>query len=455
MQTLTEVAPTLTPPTAPRRSIRPSLLRLHFYVGVFVAPFLLVSAITGLLFAFAPQLDRFAYRHELTVPVHGARLSLATQLIAARQEHPEGTVAAVVPPAHAHDTTQFVLSSVPGIGAAQRRTVYVDPYTGRVRGALTTNMFGNRPVSAWLGEFHRSLQLGPIGRIYSETAASWLWVLATGGLVLWLRRTRRSRRLKRILLPDRAATGRRRTLSWHGATGIWICAGMFFIAATGLTWSQYAGAHFDSALTAFHAHAPDISTNLPASSPAWRQPIDPTEADDILRTARKTGLRDPLELDVPANVGKAWTVKETGRSWPLQRDSITVDPATKAVVKRNRYADWPLLAKLSQLGISAHEGYLFGLPNQIALALFAGGIIVMLGTGYRSWWQRRSTFSFGRPPTRGGWRRVHPAVLIALSVVALGIGIALPVFGVELAGFLLVDLLIGAIVSRFACTIDA
>lgn len=453
MHTLTEAAPVLTLPRARHRSIRPLLLRLHFYVGVFVAPFLLIAAITGLLFAFAPQLDRYTYRHELTVPVHGGRLSLATQLISARQAHPEGTVSAVVPPTHAHDTTQIVLSSVPGIDATHRRTVYVDPYTGRVRGVLTTNMFGNRPVTEWLGEFHRSLHLGPIGRIYSETAASWLWVLATGGLILWLRRRRSSRRLTGIVAPDRAASGRRRTVSWHGATGVWICIGMFFISATGLTWSQYAGAHFDSALTAFDAHAPDISTALPSSSPAWRQPIDVTQAGGILRTAHQAGLHDPLEIDVPTGVGKAWTIKETGRSWPLQRDSITVDPATKAVVTQSRYADWPLLAQLSQLGINAHEGYLFGLPNQIALALFAVGVIVMIVTGYRSWWQRRPGLTFGRTPPRGGWRRTHPAVVIGLVAAAIGIGVALPVLGVELLGFLIVDALIGAIVVRCTATV--
>lgn len=448
MHTLTKPAPPLTPPAARRRSIRPLLLRLHFYVGVFVAPFLLVSALTGLLFAFAPQLDRYAYRHELTVPAHGKRLSLATQLIMARKAYPEGTVAAVAPPVHPRDTTQIVLSAVPGLDPDHRRTVYVDPYTGRVRGALTTNMFGNRPITEWLGEFHRSLHLGPVGRIYSETAASWLWVLATGGLILWLRRRRRSRRLKGFLAPDRAASGRRRTVSWHGATGVWLCIGMFFISATGLTWSQYAGAHFDRALTAFNAHAPDIATTLPTASPAWRQPIDATQADAILRTARNAGLHGALEIDVPTNVGKAWTVTETGRSWPLQRDSLTIDPATRAVHTRSRYADWPLLAQLSQLGIDAHEGYLFGLPNQIALALFAVGIIAMIVTGYRSWSQRRPGFGFGRAAPRGGWRRIHPAAACGLVAAAIGIGIALPVLGVELAGFLVVDGLIATIASH-------
>jgi hypothetical protein len=39
------------------RSVGPLVLRLHFYAGVLVAPFLVVAALTGLAFVFTPQLD--------------------------------------------------------------------------------------------------------------------------------------------------------------------------------------------------------------------------------------------------------------------------------------------------------------------------------------------------------------------------------------------------------------
>ena len=41
------------------------------------------------------------------------------------------------------------------------------------------------PLRAWFDELHRTLHLGAIGRNYSELAASWLWVISLGGLVLW------------------------------------------------------------------------------------------------------------------------------------------------------------------------------------------------------------------------------------------------------------------------------
>ncbi|WP_433089041.1 hypothetical protein ACQP1P_22270 [Dactylosporangium sp. CA-052675] len=43
-------------------SLVPLPTRLHRYGGVLVAPPLAVAAVTGLLFAFSPQRDRFVYR---------------------------------------------------------------------------------------------------------------------------------------------------------------------------------------------------------------------------------------------------------------------------------------------------------------------------------------------------------------------------------------------------------
>ncbi len=87
------------PGTVPSRwaPLRPLVLRLHFYAGVLVAPFLLVAAATGFLYAGAFQAERLVYAHELTVPVGDRELPISQQVAAARTAHPEGTVSAVRP----------------------------------------------------------------------------------------------------------------------------------------------------------------------------------------------------------------------------------------------------------------------------------------------------------------------------------------------------------------------
>jgi uncharacterized iron-regulated membrane protein len=79
-------------------AIEPLLRRLHFYVGVLVAPFLMVAALTGLLYTITPQLDQIAYHDQLHVAEVGtSTVPLAEQVAAAQAVVPDGTVTLVAP----------------------------------------------------------------------------------------------------------------------------------------------------------------------------------------------------------------------------------------------------------------------------------------------------------------------------------------------------------------------
>ncbi len=107
----------------------------------------------------------------------------------------------------------------------------------------------------------------------------------------------------------------------------------------------------------------------------------------------------------PSEVGQAWKVAERKRDWPTRYDEIAVDPDTGAVTDRVNFAQWPLLAKLTEWTIEAHMGLLFGIANQIVLALSMIGLITVIVRGYRMWWQRRPTrgsaWAVGRPAAAG------------------------------------------------------
>jgi uncharacterized iron-regulated membrane protein len=426
------------------------LLRLHFYAGVLIAPFLVVAAVTGLLYTATPQLDGILYGDKLTAATtSGPALPLAGQIAAARTAHPGGTIAAVQP-ATGDQTTRVVFSQ-PDLGENQH-TVYVDPRTGEVQGRLTT-WWGSTPVTTWLDDLHRNLHLGDLGRHYSELAASWLWVLTLGGIVLWWRR-RRS--VRKMLAPELAARkGVRRTRGWHAATGLWISLGLLVLAATGLTWSRYAGASFEVALDAVDGRRPALE--VPGAGPSAgghhgagsEAPVavDPAEADTVLKVARDNGLTGPVELSLPETGGAAWTVAGIDNTWPVGLDRIAVDPATATVVARSDFADWPVLAQLSKLGVQAHMGVLFGPVNQILLAALAIGLLCVILWGYRMWWQRRPTRTdrpalAGTPPTRGAWLGLPAWAVVAGVPVVFAIGWALPLFGIPLAAFLLIDALL-------------
>ncbi|UQA95226.1 PepSY-associated TM helix domain-containing protein [Streptomyces halobius] len=454
-------------PDRSRQGVRALLTRLHFYAGVFVAPFLIVAALTGLAYAFAPQLDQLVYGDQLTVEKpEGTPHPLADQVAAARAAHPEGTLDSVITPADPEETTRVVLA-VPELGENQR-TVFVDPYTNEVKGALTTS-FNSTPVTTWLGELHRNLHLGEPGRLYSETAASWLWVIVAAGLVLWLARRRSSRGhpVRRVLMPDRGARGVRRTRGWHATTGLWLAVGLFFLSATGLTWSSYAGARFETVLDKVHARTPELNTSLPSApagsgesagphghhggSASSKKTADPiADIGPVLATAREAGLTGTVKLTPSADEHSAWSVAQNDKVWPVHLDQVAVDADKREVTATNRWSDYPLPAKLTKLGIQAHMGVLFGLANQLLLAATAIGLLFVIAWGYRMWWQRRPTRAdrsapLGKPPVRGAWRRLPLPVLLLGLPVAATIGWAVPVLGVTLLGFLAVDIAIGRI----------
>lgn len=452
------------------------LMRLHFYAGILVGPFLLIAAVTGGLYAVAPSAEQWLYRDQLRADSSGPQLPLADQVRAADQVRPD-LVAVAVRPAGAPGETTRVMFADPEAGPSRTRAVFIDPVTAESHGQLTVyGSSGALPVRTWLSELHRNLNLGEPGRLYSELAASWMWVIALGGLWLWLARYRRMRaqgsRRARLLTVERAAVGRRRSLNWHGVLGSWIVVGLVFLSATGLTWSAYAGANVDKLRSALSWSTPTVSTALTAdpqpvaddghaghghgapSTPDER--VDPTDArvtelDTVLESARAAGIDGRVEITIPSDTATAFTVTQTRQPWVLSNNSVAVDGATGEITDASWFADWPVAAKLAAWGIQLHMGTLFGLPNQLALLGLAIALSVVIVAGYRMWWQRRPTRAaghVGRAPRRGALVTLPPAAAVTVVVLAGVIGWFIPLLGLSLAGFVAVDVIVGVLSNR-------
>jgi uncharacterized iron-regulated membrane protein len=410
---------------------------------------LLVAAVTGFLYAGAFQAEKFVYADEMTVSTVGdSKLPISEQVAAAREAHPGGTVSAIRPSPEDDATTRVLLAGVKGVDPDHTLAVFVDPYTAQVRGSLEQyGSTGALPLRTWIDEFHRDLHLGDTGRLYSEFAASWLWVIAAGGLVLWFSRRRALRKV-------RGADGRRRTLGLHGTVGVWAALGFFFLSATGLTWSTYAGANIDELRTSLGHSTPSVTATAGGEHSGHGASASAGDAehgvglDKVLAAARAEGLSDPVEIVPPADSSSAYVVKQVQRSWPEKQDSVAIDPAGGEVTDVLRFDDYPLLAKLSRWGIDLHTGVLFGLVNQIALMALALALILLIVWGYRMWWQRGHGSAFGRPVPRGAWQRVPPQILLPCVAVIAVLGYFVPLLGIPLAAFIAVDVLLGEIAHR-------
>ncbi|MFF0493445.1 PepSY-associated TM helix domain-containing protein [Nocardia sp. NPDC004068] len=465
--------PSGTPKTKPRNAFVALALRLHFYAGVFVAPFILVAALTGALYSIAPTLESIVDRGLLHMDSSGPARPLADQVAAAVATRPDLALNAVAPAQNPGDTTR-VLFTDPSLGESERRAVFVDPATARPVGdSVVYGSSGALPMRTWIDQLHRSLHLGEPGRLYSELAASWLWIVALAGLVLWWRRVR-SRRERRsvgwLLRPDRSRDGRRRTLNWHGVVGMWVLLPVLFLSATGMTWSTYAGAHIDTLRARLSWTTPAVSSALPGvpapqgtggehaehgghSMPTSASAERIAQLDKVFAVAREHEVSGPLEISIPASDGVAFVAKERRLSGQYTQDAIAVDGATGAVVDTLRYADWPLMAKLTNWGIALHMGLLFGLANQLLLLVTMVALLTVIVRGYLMWWRRRPTrdgFAVGRAPHRGVLRRTPVVVVLPVAAAAVLVGWFAPLVGVSLVGFLIVDVLVGAIRGRAA-----
>lgn len=459
----TDEPPSQRPQGRPRRRWGAPLgHRLHFYAGILVGPFIFIAAITGALYALTPQIERVVYADQLTAPISGGpQLPLSDQVRVAN-EYLDGEPVALtaVRPAPEPGATTRVMYAEDGLAASESRAVFVDPGTGQIRGDLTVyGTSGALPMRTWVDNLHRSLHLGDAGRLYSELAASWLGAVVLAGVGLWVARWRTTRHRTELLRPAPRRRGHRRLMSWHASTGIWIAVAALFLSATGITWSQHAGANVSELRAALNVATPALNTSLTgggtdpadehphhgdhAAGTAAEQvaPVDATLFDDVLAIGQTVNINTGLvEIKPPSDPGSAWTVQEIQRSYPTEVDGVAIDPTTMSVVDRVDFADYTLIAKLARWGIDTHMGSMFGLPNQIILFLVATGIATMVVLGYRMWWKRRPTRGFGNPPPRGvvnaapWWGRT---LIIAGGVL---IGLWLPLLGYTLAAFVLIDL---------------
>lgn len=466
-------------PSAGARPARPQrgwfaqlLLRLHFYAGVFVGPFILVAAVSGGLYALTPTIEQVVYAETLRAPASDTQLSLGDQIRAAQDYAGADAALTLVRPAAESGRTTRVLFADPALDAGVSRAVFVDPATGEIRGDLPSYSSNEElPFRTWVSGLHRTLHLGEAGRIYSELAASWLGIIALAGFGLWLVRIRKSRTKKDFVWPNLRYRGYRKSLSWHTSVGAWVLLGALFLSVTGITWSQFGGGNVGAVRTALGGTTPRVDTNLdgnvaaadehaghaghgaPASAPSGE--ANPDTFDAMLAIGQRINVNTgQVEIAPPAAPGQAWVVKEIKSSFPTEADAVAINGNTMEVVDRVDFSEFSPLAKLTRWGIDLHMGVLFGIVNQLVLFLVAVGITGLVVLGYLMWWRRRPTrtspLEFARPPRRGTLRGAPWWGIGLVLLGAIGIGVMLPVLGWTLAGFVVVDTIVGLVQQRRA-----
>jgi uncharacterized iron-regulated membrane protein len=431
------------------------ITRLHFYIGFFIGPFIFIAALTGTLYVISPQIEDAIYKDALTTQSIGETKPLASQIASARSHLQEDLkLFAVRPAPEQGDTTRVMfLDSTAGFSGA--RALFIDPVTLELKGNLPVyGTSGVLPIRTTIDYLHRQLLLGEVGRYYSELAASWLWIAALGGLFLWYKGGKKN--TAEVAQKTELLRKRRR----HYQVGLCLFVGLIFVSITGLTWSKWAGGNIGSLRASIGWVTPSVSLNLtPQSNETTSsdehahhshtgsnmnvstQDINPDLLfDGVLKAARDAGIdSNILEIQPSKGEGKAWFVREIDRSWPTQVDNVAVDASSMTVTSRADFKTFPLVAKLIRWGIDAHMGILFGVINQIILAAFGLSLCFMIIWGYKMWWLRRPSAAPTSKPLTQAWAKLSTMQKVITLIVAMALAVSLPVMGVSLLVFLLID----------------
>ncbi|MEW9548184.1 PepSY-associated TM helix domain-containing protein [Nonomuraea sp. NPDC050783] len=457
--------------------------RWHFYAGLFVAPVLLVLAVTGSIYLFKEPFEAWRYQDVRTLagPVAAPR-PLSEQIEAARRARPGAPVVSVIPPAAPDRTTRVILQGADADPGAQGVSVYVHPGTARVVGQIDDATTFMRVVRT----IHGELMSGTVGDRVVEVAACWALILVASGTYLWWtgRRGRRGR-------AARSPRGRLRRL--HVLAGVGAGAVVVFLVVSGLPWSgvwgdglqrlqERTGSTAPSAADFPHTSTPPLSGELsthPDAKVPWaaeRLPVpqsgtaahgsgDPGSGDPgsggehaghgggggVLRpgalpveaalAAARPAVAACAECDVkvllPDGPTGVYTVVAEPRRDPSAARTLHVDQYTGRVLTSYGWAEYGTMAKLVEQGIALHEGRRYGPANVAVMLTACLALITLVVTGVWMWWKRRPRGRAGAP-ARPTDRRTAYGVIAIMALL----GLVFPLAGITMAAVLLLDRLV-------------
>ncbi|MCC7191270.1 MAG: PepSY domain-containing protein [Phycisphaeraceae bacterium] len=386
--------------------------RWHFYAGLLIAPFLLISAATGVLLVYAPELRVMSYpdRYLSSGSTSAAALTLDEQYLIARAAQPEAKIETILVDGPER-TTLFTMKR----GDGPPRMLAVDPYE-------KSRTVSFKAKDDWLGDienFHRRLFMGTTGRIITELVTGWAMIMAITGIFLWWPRGKfwRESALK-IRFRQGAYLALRDS---HAVIGALVALLVIAQAFSGLTMSLVEGGLIKSYLL----RVP------PRTAPAERRggvdvnnheshdngPALSWEAARLI--AVKTGFTDvPLSLRRAAR--GAVVVTERPRFGAAAPRSVEIDAAGQIV---RRFTDPRTAPLFSRVAKSVHLGTIGGgwsLMLSLVVAVILAGLCV---TGCIMWWIRRPPGRWGMP-ARVKDARLSWGVLTAILLVALLVPVA-------------------------------
>ena len=479
--------------------------RLHFWVGVFAAPALLVLACSGLVILYSQPLDLWLNRGLTVVSAGSAPVSLDDQVAEARRQAGPGLVLdAVTPPAAPDRSTRvdFVPDGTPAAGERNVTQVFVDPYSGRYLGQRheldglvgwanqVHRLFGNDGPTLSLPSLGHliapdshpepSLRVG-VGNLIIEMTAVWVLVLAASGLYLWWPRGL-ERGKPRLRIRWRKG-GRVRWRDVHATTGVLLSVVLICYIVSGLTWSRYWGENWRAVTAAVTPSAEIDAASTPATMGdldrlgrriAWADKDDPVYSSAApLWSPKPLGFNDINEIAQAERMVPGYSIApppdSTGADgtvygsyavinhWPQrlsEQRTLYLDQFTGQTIANATADQDGALSRATSWAVDMHMGTQYGLVTRVLATAACLGLLTSIITAVGMWWKRRPAGGNGPPGRTGDSQRpaAPRGTVVAVGVIATTLAVAYPSFGVTLLLVLAAEAVLAARRNRVSAS---
>lgn len=432
-----------------QRTFYATVWRWHFYAGLLVLPLVLVLSLTGAIYLFKPQIERWEERAYQDLPLAGA-VGASAQVAAAREAFAGAQLSNYRLPERSGDAAMVHLA----LSAGGMRDVFVSPQ-GQVLGSFDPES----RLIATVRRIHGQLLLGRRGSWLVELAASWAIVMICTGLYLWWPN---GKGLAGVLYPRMAARGRVAWRDMHAVTGFWVSGLALVLLFTGLPWADVWGSAFKAVRTEMGwvkgAQDWTIGGRKPVASEALHSvhdhaamleamhhqaPADATPMfDRVVAQAAREGLDFPVVVVPPgtkplggpgARPSPHWTVRSETANRP-KAVTLRYDAKTGHEVARETFADKHPIDRVVSYGVAWHEGALLGWVNQLIGLATALMLVTVTVTGFVMWRRRKPEGALGAPPVPAQFQKSR-GLIAGGAVLAL----LLPLFALTLAVLWLFD----------------
>jgi len=349
------------------------VLKVHLYLGLISALFLVLLGVTGSIMAFEGDIDHWLHPHRWYVSA-GPQLLPESQLIQSVEKHfAPGHVTMVQIPTQAN-LGQLMYLTYGGTPPGANTQVVVNPYDGSIL-YVHAGPTKTQNALASIHQLHLRLLAGKTGKLIISLIGLLLVFEVPLGLILWWRTKRASVKWR--------GSGFRLSFDLHHTIGIYTAAFLFLSALTGILIG------FDSAQSMFFTltHSSPIARRSVASTVV--EGAAPLGVDRVIEIARQqmpdanVGM-----LQLPGNPRGVYsvTLRMPGEPWSTINAIASVDQYSGKILQFQNFSTGGYNA--IRFNRSLHTGDIFGMPSRIIMSITSLVLVTMVATGVVIWWKK-------------------------------------------------------------------